>query len=44
MFHVFGGQNQSTGPNPDTTKGNLIRLTEKHFVSQLQSTNNKATA
>ena len=42
MFHAFGGQSQSTGPNPETTKTNLIRLTERHFISQLPSTNNKA--
>ena len=44
MFHVFGGQKQSSGPNPDTTKANLIRLTETHFISQLPRTNNKARA
>ena len=44
MFHAFCGQIQSTGPNPDTTKANLIRLTERHFISQLPSTNNKARA
>ena len=33
MFHAFGGQSQSTGPNPETTKTNLIRLTERHFIS-----------
>ena len=41
MFHAFGGQSQVTGPSPDTTKANLIRLTERHFISQLPSTNNK---
>ena len=44
MFHAFGGQSQSTGPNSDTTKANLIRITEGHFISQLPSTNNKARA
>ena len=44
MFHAFGGQSQSTGPNPDTAKANLIRITERHFISQLTSTNNKARA
>ena len=44
VFHAFCGQNQSTGPYPDTTKANLIRLTERHFISQLPSTNNKARA
>ena len=44
MFHAFCGQSQSTGPYPDTTKANLIRLTERHFISQLPSTNNKARA
>ena len=42
MFHAFGGQSQSTWPNSDTTKANLIRLTERHFISQLPSKNNKA--
>ena len=28
MFHVFGGQSQFTGPNPDTAKVNLIILTK----------------
>ena len=36
MFPVFGGQSQSTGPNPDTTKANLIRLTERHFINYHQ--------
>ena len=36
MFHAFGGQCQSTEPNPDTTNEN--------FLSQLPSTNNKARA
>ena len=40
----FGGQSQSNGPNPDTTKANLIRLSERHFISQLTSTNNKDRA
>ena len=45
MFHAFGGQSQSTGgPNPDTTKANLTRLTERHCISQLPSINNKAGA
>ena len=44
MFHSFGGQSQSTGPNPDTAKANLIRLTKRHFISQLASTKNKARA
>ena len=25
MLHAFGGQGQSTGPGPDTTKANLVR-------------------
>ena len=44
IFHAFGGQSQSTGPNPDTTKANLIRLTERHFISQPPSKNSKAKA
>ena len=44
VFHTFGGQSQVTGPNPHTTKANLIRLTERHFISQLSSTNNKVRA
>ena len=44
MFHAFGGQRQSIEANPDTTKASLIRLTEKHLISQLSSTNSKARA
>ena len=44
MFHAFGGQSQSTRLNPDTTIANLIRLTERHFISQLPLTNNKSIA
>ena len=34
MFHAFGGQSQSTRPNPDTTKPNLIRLTNNKARAQ----------
>ena len=44
MFDAFGSQSQSSEPNPDTTKASLIRLTERLFISQLPSTNNKARA
>ena len=44
MFHAFSRQSQSTGPNLGTTKANLITLTERHFISQVPSTNNKARA
>ena len=44
MFHAFGVHSLSTGTNPNTTKANLIRLTELHFISQITSTNNKARA
>ena len=44
MFDAFGSQSQSSEPNPDTAKASLIRLTERHFISQLPSTNNKARA
>ena len=40
MFHTFGER----GPNPDTTTANLIRVTERDFISQLPPTNNKARA
>ena len=41
MFHAFGG---STGPNPDPAHANMLRLVERHFISQLPSTANKARA
>ena len=44
MFHAFGGQSQFNRPNPDTANPNPIRLTIRHFVSQLPSTNNKVRA
>ena len=34
MFHAFGGQSQSTRPNPDTTKPNLIKLTNNKARAQ----------
>ena len=44
MFYAFGGQSQSTGANPDTTKANLIILAERDFISKLPSTNDKSRA
>ena len=44
VFNAFSGQSQFTGSNPDSTKANLIRLTEWDFISQLPPTNNKARA
>lgn len=44
MFHEFDGHSHSTGPNHDTMKASLIRVTERHFISQLPSTNNKTRA
>lgn len=44
MLHEFDGHSHSTGPNHDTMKVSLIRVTERHFISQLPSTNNKTRA
>ena len=44
MFPSFAGKSHSTGSIPDTAKANLTRLTKRHSISQLPSTNNEARA
>ena len=33
MFPASGDSSYSTGPNPDPSQGNFVRLVERHFIS-----------
>ena len=44
MCHMYGGASYTTGPSSEPERENLIRLTERHFTSQVPSTANKARA
>ena len=44
QFHLFGSRNSQTGPNATGVNNNPLRLIERHFISNLPSTQNKARA
>ena len=44
LHHLHGGAPAQTGPNLSGVNQNLVRLVERHFISQVPSTPGKARA